>query len=67
MWLYSYELYGQRAKGLYVQYPKDWLLFFWLVFMVVQGSFMVFHFFKFTIVNDAIFCSTIRTDVFEVC
>ena len=39
----------------------------WLVFMVIQGIFMVFHFFKFTIVNDAIFCLTIRTDVFEVC
>ena len=44
MWLYSYELYGQRAKGLYVQYPKDWLLFFWLVFMVVQGIFTSLNF-----------------------
>ena len=44
MWLCSYELYGQRAKGLYVQYPKDWLLFFWLVFMVVQGIFTSLNF-----------------------
>ena len=47
-----------------------WTLFIMVsgwFFMVFQGNlFKIFHFFKFTIVNDAIFCWNIRVHVFAM-
>ena len=61
----------------HVTIATDTIIWTWTLFIMVSGWFLwffkviscffkVFHFFKFTIVNDAIFCWNIRARVFAM-